>query len=184
MPSSPTGPIGGGGYYPPVMKDWAYCPRCRGELERLGAAENPYARCAACGFEKYDNPLPTTIGIVHKGDEYLFLRRADEPCRGEWDTVGGFLGPGETAEECLVREAREELGCAVTDLVPVGTYASMYGPSRLPILGISFVCILAPGSRIRLSAENDAYRWFSRHQIPDLAFSDVRQAVRDVLVSR
>jgi hypothetical protein len=72
---------------------------------RLGPAENPYVSCGRCQFFKYDNTIPTTIGIVKRDDTYLFLRRAHDPYRGRWDTVGGFLGPGERAEDCLAREA-------------------------------------------------------------------------------
>lgn len=42
---------------------------------------------------------------------------------GRWDTsVGGHMSPGETPEQALRREAREELGIEVRDPVPLGSY--------------------------------------------------------------
>ncbi|MDQ7904114.1 NUDIX hydrolase [Phytohabitans sp. ZYX-F-186] len=163
------------------MRDWKYCPRCSAELERLGDDGNPYVRCPECGFVKYNNPLPSTIGIIRRGEEYLFLRRTNDPQKGKWDAVGGFLAPGERAEDCLIREAEEEIGCTVTDIRVIGTYASVYGSTGLETIGIAFLCSLAPGDDIRLSPENDAYAWFRTDRIPELAFDDVRKATSDAL---
>ncbi|MFD5250652.1 hypothetical protein ACFWIW_39305 [Amycolatopsis sp. NPDC058340] len=78
------------------MKDWTFCPRC-GDRTRLdGDGADTHVRCPACGFTKYDNPLPTTVGLVLDGDRILLLRRAHEPRKGGWDTVGGFLSGAET----------------------------------------------------------------------------------------
>ena len=50
---------------------------------------------------------------------------------GPWliEIVAGIIGPGETAEEVVRREAVEEMGCAVTDLEPIRTYLLTPGGS-------------------------------------------------------
>ncbi|MGW5011596.1 NUDIX domain-containing protein [Micromonospora chalcea] len=163
------------------MKDWVYCPRCGSQLAHLGENKNPFVQCPSCHFVKYNNPLPATIGIIHDSDRLLLVRRADEPRKGGWDTVGGFLTPSETAEECLRREALEEIGCALVNLTPLGTYASVYGSTGLRTLSVAFLCSLPPGGEIRLSAENDAFAWYGPLEVPELAFDDVRSAVADAL---
>jgi NAD+ diphosphatase len=165
----------------PAMIDWKVCPRCGHGLTQVGSDKNPFVRCDECGFTKYANPLPTTIGLVRDGSRYLFVRRAREPELGKWDAVGGFLNPAESAEDCLRREAREELGCGVLDLVITGTYASVYGTTGLHTIGIAFTCRLPEGHTIELSYENDEYAWFDAGNLPPLAFADVTAAVRDVV---
>lgn len=54
--------------------------------------------------------------IIHRGDEILLVRRAGTHGSGTWSTPGGHLEPGETPEQCAVREAREETGVEVGDL--------------------------------------------------------------------
>jgi NAD+ diphosphatase len=163
------------------MRDWRFCPRCGAALRHVGEGPESHAACGDCGFVKYDNPLPTTIGLICRGRSILLLRRAQEPAVGAWDTVGGFLTAGETAEQNLVREAGEEIGCPVLDLRPVGTYASVYGDTGMATVGVAFTCRIADDAVITLSAENTEHRWFGWDEVPDLAFADVAAAVRDLV---
>lgn len=163
------------------MEDWRFCPRCGGSLAIVGSDPERHVSCGDCGFIRYDNPLPTTIGLICRGRSILLLRRAHAPALGAWDTVGGFLTAGETAEQNLVREAREEIGCPVSDLRPVGTYASVYGDTGLTTVGVAFTCRIPDDAVITLSAENSEYRWFGWGEIPDLPFADVAGAVRDLV---
>lgn len=167
------------------VRDWKVCPRCGAQLDQTGTGRDFHLACPSCGFVKYDNPLPTTIGIIEdEAHRYLLLRRAQEPRRGYWDTVGGFLSSDERAEECLAREAREEIGCDLVELAPLGTYSSVYGTTGLHTIGIAFLCRLRPGSPVRLSAENSEYRWFPAAELPELAFPDGRQALKDAIEQR
>ena len=52
--------------------------------------------------------------LIRRGDRFLICRRPPEKARGLlWEFVGGKVEPGETKEQALVRECREELGIAV-----------------------------------------------------------------------
>ncbi len=159
------------------MRDWKLCPRCGRRLNQVGAGREFHVACPACDFRRYDNPLPTTIGVVEDRGRFLLLRRADEPKRGEWDTVGGFISSGESAEGCLIREAWEEIGCALVGLELIGTYASVYGDTGLRTLGIAFRCGLEKGAEIKLSTENTEFRWFDPAELPPVAFGDVSAAL-------
>jgi 8-oxo-dGTP pyrophosphatase MutT (NUDIX family) len=54
-----------------------------------------------------------TSGIIRRGDRFLCIFHRKMSC---WLFAGGKLEEGERAEECMIRELREELGIEVVDL--------------------------------------------------------------------
>ena len=61
--------------------------------------------------------LNTTLCYIERGDEWLLLHRVKKKHdlnRDKWIGLGGKFEPGETAEECLLREVREEAGLTLT----------------------------------------------------------------------
>ena len=59
----------------------------------------------------------TTLCYIQRGDDYLMLhrvRKQDDENRDKWIGIGGKLEDGESPEECLLREAREETGLTLT----------------------------------------------------------------------
>ncbi|HZC67331.1 MAG TPA: (deoxy)nucleoside triphosphate pyrophosphohydrolase [Nitrospirales bacterium] len=56
--------------------------------------------------------------ILHEGRYLLTRRKADVHLGGLWEFPGGKREPGESLEECLRRELREELGIEITEPVP------------------------------------------------------------------
>jgi 8-oxo-dGTP diphosphatase len=80
------------------------------------------------------SPIPTAGAfLVHDGKVLLGLRAAwKRAWPGRWDAIGGGAEPGESAEEALVRELREELGVTPTayrllDVIPERR-PDLYGP--------------------------------------------------------
>lgn len=63
-----------------------------------------------------DQPRVGVGIIVRRNNEILLLRRKNVHGDGTWSTPGGHLDPGETPEECAVREVREETGVDVGDV--------------------------------------------------------------------
>ncbi|MDP3993190.1 MAG: NUDIX domain-containing protein [bacterium] len=63
----------------------------------------------------------TTLGIIRKpsGEVCLAMKKRGFGA-GKWNFSGGKVLPGETAEECLVRETKEEFEVDISDLRPVG----------------------------------------------------------------
>jgi ADP-ribose pyrophosphatase YjhB (NUDIX family) len=61
------------------------------------------------------------VGIlIHKGKEYLLIKRASEPDRGLWSVPGGMVELGEKTREAAIREAEEETGLVVEILEDLG----------------------------------------------------------------
>jgi NAD+ diphosphatase len=107
------------------------CPRCGRELSTPGAC--PLA-CAACGFVYYFNPTVSSAGILVRADgQALFIRRGREPGLGRLAFVGGFVDAGETPEEALRREVREEVGVAIERIAYLGSW-----PNRYPYRGVGY----------------------------------------------
>jgi NAD+ diphosphatase len=72
-------------------------------------------RCNPCGTINYPKIAPCIIVLVTRGDEMLLARNVNFP-RPMYSTLAGFIEAGETAEETLVREVREEVGIEVHEL--------------------------------------------------------------------
>ena len=73
-------------------------------------------------MRKYpDRPIVAVGAVILDGDRVLLVQRGQEPLKGEWSLPGGAVELGETLEEALVREVREEtsLDVAVGPVVEV-----------------------------------------------------------------
>lgn len=91
-----------------------FCPRCAaGKFNVYG--DKSY-QCEGCGFQWYVNMSAAVAAIIkNENNEILFTRRAFDPARGTYDLPGGFIDLGETAEQAIIREIREELNLEVTE---------------------------------------------------------------------
>lgn len=109
----------------PETIELPYCPHC-GEPAFQNGPFKPWS-CGRCGFKLYPNVAAAAgVFILDDEDRILFNQRAHEPGRGKLGLPGGFLDPRETAEEAVVREAREEVGLPVFDLRYLGSFPNQY----------------------------------------------------------
>jgi mutator protein MutT len=58
-------------------------------------------------------PILGVGGIIFNGNRVLLAKRNQEPGKGQWSLPGGMVELGETLEEALVREIREEAGIGI-----------------------------------------------------------------------
>ena len=87
---------------------------------------------------------------------------------GKWEFVGGKIESGESPQDALAREIREELSvdCVVSD--HFSTDVTCVGE-----LEISLRCYLAEfQSRPVASSDHDAFRWISRDALWDIDWAD------------
>ncbi|MEZ5938747.1 MAG: NUDIX hydrolase [Hyphomonadaceae bacterium] len=70
--------------------------------------DRPRRVCDACGFIDYVNPRIVAGAVAHQDGRILLCRRAIEPRKGFWTLPAGFMEEGESVEEGVLREAREE----------------------------------------------------------------------------
>ena len=94
-------------------RDHQFCGRC-GQQMRTDELERAM-RCDPCRSICYPKIAPCIIVLVTRGDELLLARNPSFP-QPMYSTLAGFIEAGETAEETLVREVREEVGIEVHNL--------------------------------------------------------------------
>jgi NAD+ diphosphatase len=70
-------------------------------------------RCPNCGLHQFPRTDPAITMLVQTGDRCLLSRRNGAP-PNRWSALAGFVEPGETPEEAVVRETHEETGVKVT----------------------------------------------------------------------
>jgi NADH pyrophosphatase NudC (nudix superfamily) len=100
------------------------CPRCG--KEALTAHQTHGVLCEACGFIYFHNTAAAVMAILETPEGIVFTRRAHDPGRGLLDLPGGFVDHGESLEEALARELREELGITVTNPRYFGSFPNIY----------------------------------------------------------
>lgn len=115
------------------------------------------ASCAQRCFPRID---PAVIVLVHQG-EYCLLGRQASWSEGRFSTIAGFVEPGETLEEAVVREVREETNIEVAQATYIASQPWPF-PSAL-MLGFHAA---ARSTDIRLNdGELIEARWLSRADI-------------------
>jgi NAD+ diphosphatase len=154
-----------------------YCPKCgAAALHRVSLKE---LQCDACGFELYLNPAAAVAGVVvDEQGRMVVLVRGKEPGKGKWDLPGGFADPGETVEDALRREVREEIGLDVTVTRYLGSWPNIYEYMgvRYRTLDMGFVCEATEVSRAKPMEPDIAEVLFLKPDQIDLerfAFSSV-----------
>ncbi len=138
------------------------CPRCGGSTESVRGGS--VRRCAEDGSEHFPRTDPAMIVLVTDGaDRCLLGRQAIWPA-GRYSTLAGFVEPGESAEQAVVREVWEETGVTVSDV----RYSSSQPwpfPASL-MLGFTAVC---SGDAVPVAADGELEdaRWFTRDALRD-----------------
>ena len=97
--------------------DWyrshQFCGRCG--KSTTDSKRDRSAVCAGCKLNFYPRLSPSIIVLVHRGDEVLLGRNHMFP-EGLFSTLAGFVEPGESIEETVIREVKEEVGVKVSNL--------------------------------------------------------------------
>jgi NAD+ diphosphatase len=138
-----------------------FCGRC-GTPTRDKAGERA-KECPACGYVVYPRVSPAMMALVTRGRDIL-LARAHRFPPGMFSALAGFVEPGETIEDCIVREVREEVGLEVGKL----TYFASQSWSFPHSLMIAFTAEYAGGDILCEDAEIAEARWFPADAMPPL----------------
>ena len=105
--------------------------------------------------------------LIWEGDRFLACQRPANKARGLlWEFVGGKVEPGETPEQALIRECREELDVTVAPRDVFMTVIHEY--PDLTVRLILFNAVIAEGTP-KLLEHNDL-RWITTAQIDELEF--------------
>jgi len=116
--------------------------------------------------ELYRLPISVKAVLVDAGRACLLFNERDQ-----WELPGGRLERGETPEECLVREVREELGLAtvVESLVDARPFRPVPGKE---VFILVYRCRLASPGTVVLSSEHRQAGWFAPAEWDSLVLPD------------
>jgi NAD+ diphosphatase len=139
-----------------------FCGRC-GQPTVNAPAERAKL-CPQCGLLSFPRLSPAVIMLVQRGDEFL-LARNKTFAGGFFSVLAGFVEPGESLEETVAREVREEVGLEVADIRYFGSQPWPFPHSLM----IGFTATYLSGE-IRLQEDEIAEAaWFSRRgELPHL----------------
>lgn len=160
-------------------RPFRHCPYCGSTLKGHPPPGDPRPRlaCSSCEAVIYQNPKPVVAAVIEKDGKVLLARRAAGLRAGKWDLPGGFIELDETAEEALVREVREEVGCEIRLHGVLGVFREVtgaYGPS----INIHFRASAL--SEPRPTDEVSEVGWFGPEELPrpdEFAFENDLQAL-------
>lgn len=140
-------------------RDHRFCGRCasptvRSETERVRT-------CTSCGSTAYPRISPAIITLVERDGRALLARNA-RTRMPFFSTLAGFVEVGETLEECVVREVREEAGIEIGDV----TY---FGSQPWPFTGslmVGFTARWTAGELAPDPTEIADAAWFAPNELP------------------
>ena len=111
---------------------FTHCAACGASDLARGANR---VRCRACGWTFFVNVAAAAAVLLTLDDRVLLVRRALEPGRGKLGLPGGFVDPGESAQEAACREAREELRL---NLDPASLTFLTSAPNTYPFASVTY----------------------------------------------
>jgi len=138
-----------------------FCGRCGSPT---GQKSDELAKeCPQCGLVAYPVITPAIIVAVTRGREIL-LARARRFTGTFYSVLAGFVEPGETFEECVAREVREEAGVDIENIRYFGSQPWPFPHSLM----VGFTADYAGGEIVAEEAEIIDARWFRADALPEI----------------
>lgn len=132
--------------------------------------------CPACGLKAYPRLAPAAIVLVERDDTVLLARNVHFPLP-MYSLLAGFVEPGETLEQTVHREVREEVGIEVTDVRYVGSQPWPFPHSLM----IGFTARWSAGELRPDPAEIADAGWYRADELPMIP---PRLSIARVLIDR
>lgn len=142
-------------------KNNQYCGRC-GDKVLFDAMEHS-KHCPKCCHSIYPKISPAVIVAITKGHKILLAKNIQSKT-GFYSVLAGFVEPGETMEECVAREIKEEVSIDVKNIKYFGSQPWPFPDSLM----IGFTAEYASGEiKIDTKELSDA-AWFAADELPEI----------------
>jgi NAD+ diphosphatase len=137
-----------------------YCGVCSAPTVPTHAGHCMTCSNPACGQEYFPRIDPAIIVLVSDGERALLGRQASWPPR-RYSTIAGFVEPGESLEDAVMREVEEETGVAVST---VHYHSSQPWPFPSSVM-LGFHARAAVGATVKVGGELEDARWVTREEV-------------------
>ena len=138
-----------------------FCGRCGTPTEPAGRERAK--RCPSCGQLAFPRVSPAMIVRVTRDDEILLAQGARFPA-AFYSVLAGFVDAGESLEECVAREVREEVGIEVASIRYFGSQSWPFPHSLM----VGFTAEYAGGEIVIDPEEIVDAGWFRRDRLPEI----------------
>ena len=139
-----------------------YCSRC-GSPTAQRTDERSRA-CPRCKLTTYPPVSPAVMVLITDGGRRVLLARKPAWASGRFSALAGFVEPGETLEDTVARETREEVGVEVRNIRYFGSQPWPFPHSLM----IAFTAEYAGGDVRPDGVEIEEARWFDADELPKL----------------
>ena len=159
-----------------------FCPKCGSSSFKASGERS--VKCSSCGFHLYINSSAAVAALVtDKSGKLMLVTRGIEPDYGKLDLPGGFIDPGENAEDAVRRELFEELGMKIKSMKYISSAPNEYIFSGFSVFTLDLVFEVVPESLTGLKPMDDIldYKFYTREEIDynDIPGSSIRKFVKD-----
>lgn len=138
-----------------------FCGACG--TATMEVVEERARRCPKCGTVFYPVVSPAIIVAVTRGPELLLAHNRNfRP--GMFSLLAGFVDPGETLEQAVAREVREEVGIEIDDIRYLGSQPWSFPNSLM----MGFRARHVGGELAVDGKEIETAGWFTPERLPDL----------------
>lgn len=120
-------------------------------------------------------PLVGAGALIHDRGKILLVKRTNEPNRGRWALPGGLVELGESVEDAVKREVKEEVGLdvEVERLIDIADDIHQDERGRVRYHYILLDYLARPMSgKVTLNAESSSSRWFDPEEVQSLNASE------------
>jgi NAD+ diphosphatase len=138
-----------------------FCSQCGSRAEKRN--DILARQCLGCGFTMFPRISPAVIVLVERGKKVL-LARASRFTEEIYSVIAGFVEPGETLEETVAREIKEETGIEVKNIRYFGSQPWPFPDSLM----IAFTARHAGGEIKVDNEEIIEAKWFTADRLPNI----------------
>lgn len=156
-----------------------FCGKCGAPTASEQAGHQRHCTNPACDTIYFPRIDPAVIMRVEHGDRVLLARQASWP-PGMRSVLAGFVELGETLEDTVRREVKEEVGL---DLTEVRYFASQPWPFPASLM-VGFVATAASDRFVVNQQEIETARWYTREELLNSPEDDTLRLSRKDSISR
>lgn len=138
-----------------------YCGVCGGPMKRTTTISK---QCTHCGKEVWPQVSPAIIVRIRRDDKILLVHAKNFRRKEMFGLVAGFVETGETLEDCVKREVKEEVGLTITNIQYFGSQAWPYPCGIM----IGFTADYVSGELHLQEEELSQAGWFDREHMPQI----------------